>query len=192
MNKPKIHIILGSVREGRAGEKVAKWFMNAMKDTESADLELVDVRAYDLPFLTDPVSPAYQQGAHPNANVQKWREKIGEADGYIFITPEYNHGVPGAFKNAVDHVYKEWNNKPIGFIGYGGIAGGSRSIEHWRQIAAELQMYDVREQVLIPIVWEAFDEQGNLKNSEIHAATANTILNRVATLATLLKPLRVK
>lgn len=187
MNKPTIAVILGSIREGRAGEKVAKWFMDAVQHVESAQFNLVDLKDYPLPLFAEAVSPQYREGKHSSPDIQAWLDTIAQADGYIFITPEYNHGIPGPLKNAVDYGYKEWNNKPIGFIGYGGLAGGARSVEHWRQIAAELQMFDVREAVLIPIVWEAFDEQGNLKNSEMHAETANIIVEKVAKLATQLK-----
>ncbi|OGY31494.1 MAG: hypothetical protein A2805_01550 [Candidatus Andersenbacteria bacterium RIFCSPHIGHO2_01_FULL_46_36] len=187
MNKPNIAVILGSIREGRAGEKVAKWFMDATKEITSAQFTLVDLKDHPLPLFADAISPAYREGKHTNPDVQAWLDSIAGADGYIFITPEYNHGVPGPLKNAVDYGYKEWNGKPIGFVGYGGVAGGARSIEHWRQIAAELQMFDVREAVLIPIVWEAFDAEGKLQNSEMHAKTANIIVEKVAKLATQLK-----
>lgn len=187
MNKPTIAVIIGSIREGRAGEKVSKWFMEATKDIQSATLTLVDLKDHELPLFAEAVSPQYREGLHPNPNVQAWLDALAAADGYIFITPEYNHGVPGPLKNAVDYGYREWNGKPIGFVGYGGVAGGARSIEHWRQIAAELQMYDIREAITIPVVWEAFDEHGNLKNADLHAKTAHTIVEKVAKLAVQLK-----
>lgn len=187
MTKPTIAVIIGSIREGRKGEKVAAWFMDAAKDIESANLVLIDLKDHSLPLFADAVSPSVREGKHSNPDVQAWLDSIEQADGYIFITPEYNHSIPGPLKNAVDYGFKEWNNKPIGFIGYGGVAGGSRSVEHWRQIAAELQMYDIREQVLIPIVWQAFDEQGNLKNADMHVKTANLIVEKLAKLAVQLK-----
>ena len=187
MTKPTIAVIIGSIREGRAGEKVAKWFMDAVKNVESAQFTLIDLKDHPLPLFADAISPAYREGKHSNLDVQAWLDSIQKADGYIFVTPEYDHGIPGALKNAVEYGFKEWNNKPVGFVGYGGIAAGSRSVEQWRQIAAELQMFDVREAVLIPMVWEAFDEQGHLKNADMHAKTATVVVEKVAKLAVQLK-----
>lgn len=178
--KPKIQVILGSIREGRAGEKIAKWFMAAIKDNQSADIELVDLKDYPMPLFTDSDEVRHREGAHPNAVVEKWLQKISQAQGYIFITPEYNHGIPSGLKNAVDYTYKLWNNKALGFVSYGGVAGGARSVEHWRGIAGELQMHDVRDQLIIPMVWAAFDKEGNLTNSEQYAKTANLLVDKVA------------
>ena len=187
MNKPKIHVIMGSIRNGRSGEKVTKWFMDAVKDQDVAELKLVDLKDYPLPLFADATPPSVREGIHPLPEAQKWLDVIDEADGYIFITAEYNHSVPGAFKNAIDYGFKEWNDKSIGFVGYGNPAGGSRAVEHLRQIASELRMHDIREQVVIPTVWEAFDQQDNLVNSESLAKTANLILQKVAKLAIQLK-----
>ncbi|MEK7593585.1 MAG: NAD(P)H-dependent oxidoreductase [Patescibacteria group bacterium] len=187
MNKQKIHIILGSIREERLGEKVASWFMNTVKDTENADLELVDLRDFPLPLFADAIPPSVRQGPHKNPGVQKWLDKVDEASGFIIISPEYNHSISSALKNAIDYPYKEWNNKPVGFVSYGSLAGGSRAVEHLRQIAADLQMYDVREQVLIPNIWAAFDENGNLANAETHKKNAKAMLEKVIKLAIQLK-----
>lgn len=190
MEKPKIHVILASIREGRAGEKVAKWFMDTVAGFEGADLELVDLRDYPLPMFADAESPSSRQGRHKLPEVQRWIDKVAEADGYIILTPEYNHGYSSALKNALDYPYKEWNGKAIGFVGYGGSAGGARAVEQLRQVAGELQMYDVRPQVTITIVWTAFDEQGKLKNSEMHDKNAHMVAEAVAKLAAQLKSSR--
>jgi len=187
MNKPKIIVILGSIREGRAGEKVAKWFMDTMKDTTLADLELVDLKDYPMPFFTDAQTPSQRTGLHADPAVQKWLDKVASADGYIIITPEYNHSFPAVLKNALDYPYKEWNNKPVGFVGYGGYASGSRAVEQLRQVVAELQMYDVREQVLIHVVWTAFDDKGNLLNPELPVRMAKALVEKVAKVAVQMK-----
>lgn len=187
MNKPKIQVILASIREGRAGEKIAQWFMDAVKTNTSADLELVDLKNYPLPLFADSDAVRRREGKHPIAIVQKWIEKISEADGYIFITPEYNHGYSSALKNALDYTYKPWNGKSVGFVSYGGGAGGSRAVEQLRQVVVELQMHDARDQVIIPMIWSAFDAEGKLANSEVHAKTANTVVDKVADLAMKLK-----
>ena len=189
MNKPKIQVILGSIREGRNGENVANWFTNAIKDFDGADIELVDLKDYPMPLLTDAV-PAMARGTGKNDNpdVQKWLDKISEADAYVFITPEYNHSVPAALKNALDYGYMEWNEKPLGLVGYGALGGGSRAIEHWRQIAAQVAMYDISDHILIVNVWAAFDEQGELvDHNDAQKELANKIVTKLAELSNKLR-----
>ncbi len=189
MNKPKIQVILGSIRVGRNGDKVAKWFMNAIENFTEADIELVDLKDYPMPLFADAQSPS-DRGTNPNPNpaVKKWLDKINEADGYIMITPEYNHSVPGALKNAIDYGKAEWAEKSIGFVGYGAFAGGSRSVEHLRQIAGELSMYDVRDQILIPVIWAAFAEDGKLlDHNDSQIQNAHAVISSVTNLALKLK-----
>ena len=187
MSKPKIHVILGTIREGRAGIKVANWLMGALKEQVAADFELIDLIDHPLPMYADAVSPSYRQGVHPIAEVQKWLDKTAEADGYIMITPEYNHSISSVLKNSIDYVGKEWHEKPVGFVSYGAFAGGARAVEHLRQIVGELRMYDVRDQVVIPVIWAAFNEQGELAEAERHGQTAVVMANKVVELATKLK-----
>lgn len=179
MNKPKIQVILGSIREGRNGKKVADWFMNIAKSFDTAEFELVDLLDYPLPLFADAVPSSMREGPHANPQVQKWLDKVRSADGYIMITPEYNHSYSSVLKNAIDYPYKEWADKFIGFVGYGGMAGGARAVEHLRQVAGELHMYDVRDQVLIPAVWAAFDENGQLNHAEMHEKNAKLMLSKV-------------
>jgi NAD(P)H-dependent FMN reductase len=187
MDKPKIKVILASIREGRAGAKVAEWFMPQAQKNSHAEFELLDLKEHPLPLFADAEPPIMRQGPHALPAVNRWLEQIDAADGFIVITPEYNHGYPAALKNAYDYGYKEWNGKPIGFVGYGGAAGGARSVEQQRQVAAELRMYDVRDQVLIAFVWAAFDESGKLLNEEAHANNAKLVVDSVVDLAIRLK-----
>lgn len=163
MTKPNILIILGSTREGRNGEAVARWVAGLAALRQDFSSELVDLRDWPLPFLATavpPGSPDYQ----PEGIVKQWSEKIAAADGFIIVTPEYNHGYPAVLKNALDHLYREWNNKPVAFVSYGGSAGGARSVEALRGVAIELQMAPVRNEVNIAAVWSAFDESGKPKD----------------------------
>ncbi|NTW22698.1 NAD(P)H-dependent oxidoreductase [Candidatus Falkowbacteria bacterium] len=187
MDKPKIKIILASIREERAGAKVADWLMDIVRQDSQADFELLDLRDYPLPMFSDAVPPSARQGPHPDPTARRWLEKIDDGDGFIVVTPEYNHGYPAALKNAYDYGYKEWNEKAIGFVGYGGAAGGSRSVEQQRLVAAELRMYSVRDQVLIPFIWSAFDDDGHLKNEDNHAKNARLVIDSVVSLAGKLK-----
>ena len=139
--KPKVLIILGSTREGRLGEDVARWLMRQLSGRQDADFELADLREYRLPIYEGP-SPD-----HRDAAVRRWADKVAAADGYVVVTPEYNHGYPAVLKSALDHAYQEWNRKPVAFVSYGGHAAGYRAVEQLRQMALELQMVPIREQV---------------------------------------------
>ncbi len=180
MFKPKILVILGSIREGRNGLKVAEWFMGIAKQFEGeAEIELIDLKNYPLPMFADAVPSSMRQGPHENADVQQWLDLINSGDGYVIITPEYNHSFSSVLKNALDYPYQEWADKMIGFVGYGGMAGGARAVEHLRQVAGELHMYDVRDQVTIPAVWAAFDDKGKLNNHELHEKNAKLMLGKI-------------
>lgn len=182
-----IQAIVGSIREGRNGEKVLKWFSSLISKREDANFELIDLKEWNLPMFSEAASPMMGNGKYANEMQQKWGDKIREGDAYIIITPEYNHGYPASVKNALDYLYAEWNKKPVSFISYGGISGGVRAVEQLRNVAVELQMIPVRQEVNIPLVWQAFDEEGELKNSEMHEERANAMIEQLLWFAELLK-----
>ena len=145
---PKVAIILGSTRPGRNGKAVADWVYDIAKQRSDADYELVDIAEYNLPHLDEAAPPALGQYTQPHTKA--WAEKIASFDGYVFVTPEYNHSTSGALKNAIDFLYAEWNNKAAGFVSYGS-AGGTRAVEHLRLVMGELQVADVRAQVALSL-----------------------------------------
>lgn len=146
----KIAVILGTTREGRFGEKPARWIIGELEKKSGVKAEFLDLRDYPMPFFDQPVSPGWISEPYKNEAVARWTKKIAAQDGFIVVAPEYNRSVSGVMKNAFDWVYNEWNRKPIGFVGYGAIGGG-RSIEHMRAIAIELQMAPVRTAVHLPV-----------------------------------------
>lgn len=163
----KVKVILGSTRQNRFSDKSGVWIVEEAKKKEGVDVELLDLRDYPFPFYNEPTSPAMvKDGAYPNDIVRKWAAKIREADAFIVIAPEYNHGIPGVLKNALDSVYAEWNNKPIGFVAHGSV-GGARSVEQLRGVVVELQMAPIRNAVHIPQPWNLLDENGNLKDGAL-------------------------
>ena len=119
----RIGIIVGSTRPGRKAEAVARWVHDIAKKRSDAEYEVVDIEHYHLPLLDEPLPPA--MGQHEHEHTKAWAAKIASFDGYVFVTPEYNHGISGALKNAIDYLFFEWNNKAAGFIGYGS-AGGEK------------------------------------------------------------------
>src|SRR6184192_3033404 len=146
MKAPRIAIILGSTRPGRNGEAVGKWVYEIAQKRSDAEFELVDIKDFNLPLLDEPMPPIMGQYSKPHTKA--WAAKIGSFDGYVFVTPEYNHGTSGALKNAIDFLFAEWNNKAAGFVSYGG-ASGARAVEQIRLNLAEVQMATVRLQVLL-------------------------------------------
>lgn len=182
----KIAVIIGSTRPGRAGEAVAKWVHEVASKRSDAEYELVDLLDFNLPLLDEPVPPS--QGKYSKEHTIKWSEKVNSFDGYVFVTPEYNHSTSGALKNALDFVYKEWNNKAAGFVGYGS-AGGTRAVEHLRLICAELQVATVRAQVQLSLFTD-FENFKTFKPNERHEKSVNGLLDQVVAWSGALKPLR--
>jgi NAD(P)H-dependent FMN reductase len=182
----RIGIILGSTRPNRNGEQVAQWVYEIASRRGDAEFELVDLRDYPLPHLDEPLPPS--MGQYQNEHTRQWADKIASFDGFIFVTPEYNHSTSGVLKNAIDYLFAEWNNKAVGFVSYGGV-GGARAAEHLRLIAGELQMADVRQQVALSLLTE-FENFSVFKPGEYNLAALDTLLDQVIAWSTALAPLR--
>src|SRR5438477_10918563 len=184
----RIAIIIGSTRPGRNGEAVAKWVHEIAQKRTDADFELVDIKDFNLPLLDEPVSPIMGQYNKPHTKI--WAAKIGSFDGYVFVTPEYNHGIAGALKNAIDFLFREWNDKAVGFVSYGG-AGGARAVEQLRLVLAEVQIATVRNQVLLSLFTD-FENFSAFKPAPRHEQSVNAVFDQVITWGAALKPLREK
>ena len=185
-NMIKIAIILGSTRPGRNGEAVAKWVHQVSKKRSDAEFELVDVKDFDLPLLDEPLSPMMGQYSKPHTRV--WAAKIASFDAYVFVTPEYNHGIPGALKNAIDFLFAEWNNKAAGFVSYGGVSG-ARAVEQLRLVLAEVRMATVRNQVLLSMFTD-FENFSVFKPDSRKEASVNEMLDELIAWGGALKTLR--
>ena len=182
----KIGIILGSTRPGRNGEAVARWVYDIASKRTDAEFELVDLLDYKLPHLDEALPPSLGQYSQPHT--QEWASKIASFDGFVMVTPEYNHSTSGALKNAIDYLYAEWNNKAVAFVGYGGL-GGARAVEHLRLIAGELQMADVRSQVSLSLFHD-FENFSVFKPGDFQLEALNSTLDQVLAWSKALAPLR--
>jgi NAD(P)H-dependent FMN reductase len=182
----RIGIILGSTRPNRNGEQVAKWVYDIASRRSDAEFELVDLRDYPLPHLDEPLPPS--MGQYRNEHTRQWADKIASFDGFVFVTPEYNHSTSGVLKNAIDYLYGEWNNKAVGFVSYGSV-GGARAAEHLRLVAGELQMADVRQQVALSLLTE-FENFSVFRPGDYNRAALDTLLDQVIAWSTALAPLR--
>ncbi|MGA2262583.1 MAG: NAD(P)H-dependent oxidoreductase [Acidobacteriota bacterium] len=182
----KVAIVIGSTRPGRKAEAVARWAYEIAAKRSDAEFELVDIKDYNLPLLDEPVPPA--MGQYSQTHTKAWAAKIDSFDAFVFVTPEYNHGTSGALKNAIDFLYKEWNNKAAGFVSYGS-AGGARAVEQLRLVMAELQIATVRAQVMLSLYTD-FEKFSTFKPAPQHEAAVNTMLNQVIAWGGAMKTLR--
>jgi NAD(P)H-dependent FMN reductase len=182
----RIAIILGSTRPGRIGEAVAIWVHSMAARRSDAEYELVDIKDFNLPLLDEPVPPSY--GKYSKDHTKKWAAKIASFDGFVFVTPEYNHGIAGALKNAIDFLYKEWNNKAAGFVSYGS-ASGARAVESLRLVMGELQVADVRAQLMLSLAND-FENYSRFKPAASHEKALNAMLDQLVAWSAALKSVR--
>jgi NAD(P)H-dependent FMN reductase len=182
----KIGIILGSTRPGRNGEAVANWVLDIASKRTDAEFELVDLLDYKLPHLDEAVPAA--RGQYANPHTREWADKIGSFDGFVMVTPEYNHSTSGVLKNAIDYLFAEWNNKAVGFVSYGSV-GGARAVEHLRLIAGELMMADVRAQLGLSLATD-FENYTKFVPNERHEQALGAVLDQVVTWSEALAHLR--
>lgn len=165
----KIGIVMGSIRDGRANEDVAKWVKDIAENyTNNAEFEIVDLKDYPLPLFDEAASPAYTSDLKASEQQKPWADKVTELDGYIFVTPEYNHGLPSALKNALDYVYNELNDKAAGIVSYGS-AGGVRSAEQLRTVLSEFQVAHVRTQPALSLFYDWNQDGFNPSDAQTEA-----------------------
>jgi NAD(P)H-dependent FMN reductase len=182
----RIAVILGSTRPGRRGEQVARWVMDQARLRSDGEFELIDLVDYPLPHLDEPLPP--MMGQYQNTHTLGWAATIGRFDGFVFVTPEYNHSTSGVLKNAIDFLYAEWNNKAMGVVSYGAV-GGTRAAEHLRLIAGELQMADVRTNVALSAFTD-FKNFTELAPGPHQAQALDTLFGEVIAWSKALAPLR--
>ncbi len=184
----KIGIILGSTRPNRVGGQVATWVLDCASRRGDADFALIDLRDHPLPHLDEPLSPMLGQYQHEHTKA--WARTIASFDGYVFVTPEYNHNTSAVLKNAVDYVHAEWADKAVGLVSYG-VAGGSGAAGQLRQMCGQLGMADVSPQVVLMLRTD-FEEFTVFKPNDHHAAALAGLLDEVVAWSTALAPLRAE
>lgn len=183
-----IGIIVGSTRPGRKGEAVATWVHKLASQRDDASYDILDIAAFDLPHLDEP-EPAAKSADYQNEHTRRWSDAVAERDGFVFITPEYNHSISGSLKNAIDYLYHEWRDKSAGFVGYG-LMGATRAVEQLRLIMGELHVADVRDQIALSL-FNDFDGD-ELTPADHHVPMLHRMLDEVVAWADALAPLRDK
>lgn len=175
----KLMVILGSVREGRNGKKVSRWINHAVSEDSRFELDFVDLAELDLPFYNESFSPKYREimgMEYKNPKGKTWSERVGKADGYLLITPEYNHGYPAVLKNALDWVGNEWANKPVTFVSYSvGGMGGVRAVEQLRQVVPELGLHQTGAAVYLGDIANSIDDSGKAASEASDKALAGIL-----------------
>ncbi|HUP07712.1 MAG TPA: NAD(P)H-dependent oxidoreductase [Caldimonas sp.] len=187
MSTLRIGILTGSTRPGRTSESVARWVHQMAQDRQDAQFELVDIAAYELPLFDEPLSPTKRKYTRPHTFV--WSERIAPFDGYVFVTPEYNHSISGALKNAIDFLYHEWSHKAAGIVSYGGRGSGARAAEHLRGVMGSLMVATVRKQVLLS-TYSDFDPLGTFTPLPQRRGELMLMLDEIVSIARALRPAR--
>lgn len=187
MPKPKLLIVTASTRPGRVGRPVGDWFMQVATDHGGFELEEVDLAELNLPLLDEPNHPRLKQ--YTKDHTKAWSATVEAADAFVFVTPEYNHSYPATLKNAVDYLHNEWRHKPLGFVSYGGIAGGTRSVQAFKQVAGALMMYVAGNLVNITWVQSKLKDGVFVEDRDVRAA-ADAMLDELLELEAALKALR--
>lgn len=182
----KVAIIVGSTRPNRKADVVAKWVYEIAKQRSDAEFEIVNIRDFNLPLFDEPIPPSLGQYSQPHTKA--WAAKIDSFDAYVFVMPEYNHGIPGALKNAIDFIYREWSNKAAGIVSYGG-SGGARGAEQLRLVMAEMQVATVRAQVMLSLFTD-FENFSVFKPDPKQEKSVNAMLGQVIAWGGALKTLR--
>jgi NAD(P)H-dependent FMN reductase len=182
----RIAIVTGSTRPGRNNEAVAKWVHQLAQKRKDADYELVDIQAFDLPLLDEPVPPS--MGKYSQPHTKAWAARIAPMDGFVFVTPEYNHGTSAALKNAIDFLYAEWSNKAAAFVSYGS-AGGARAVEQLRLSLSECQVAHVRAQVMLSLMTD-FENMKDFKPHPRHEKELATLLDQLLVWSDAMKMVR--
>jgi NAD(P)H-dependent FMN reductase len=188
MSELRIAIILGSTRPGRNGKAVADWVLERASARTGVKYELVDLADYPLPHLDEAMPPSL--GQYAGEHTKEWAAKIASFDGFIFVTPEYNHSTSGVLKNAIDYLYAEWNNKAAAFVSYGSL-GGARAIEHLRAITSELQIAHVRQQLSFSLFTD-FENFSAFQPAPMHEDAATVLFNQLESWAAALQTVREK
>jgi NAD(P)H-dependent FMN reductase len=181
-------IVIASTRPGRGGLPVAQWFTRRAADHAGFEIRVVDLSELTLPLLDEPNHPRLRR--YTKRHTREWSEHVAAADAFVFVTPEYNHGYPASLKNAIDYLHHEWRYKPVGFVSYGGVAAGTRSVEQLQQVVTAVRLMPVIEQVNLPFFQQFIDGDGVVQANEVMEQAADTMLDQLVRLEATLRPLR--
>src|SRR6476659_7451526 len=186
---PRLSIIIGSTRPGRAGLPIADWFADRARGHGGFEIDVVDLAELNLPMLDEPNHPRLRQYTHQHT--KDWSARIAGSDAFVIVTPEYNHGYSAPVKNAIDYLHHEWHYKPVGFVSYGGVAAGTRALQQLKQVVTALKLLPITEAVNIPFVAQ-FLEDGAIVANDVMEQAAVAMLDELVRVEAALRPLRAE
>lgn len=184
---PKLLIIIASTRPGRVGLPIGRWFEQRARDHGGFDVTVADLAEWRLPFMDEPDHPKLQRYTHQHT--RRWSATVDAADAFVFVMPEYNHGINAPLKNAIDYLHNEWQRKPVAFVSYGGVAAGTRAVQMTKQVVVSVRMVPLNDAVTIPFVASMIDEDGDFAPTETVQQSAGVLLTELASVADALRPL---
>lgn len=186
--KYQLKIIIGSTRPSRKGPIVADWFLEIAKQHSDFEIELLDLKEINLPFMDEPEHPRLQK--YTKAHTKKWSKTIDSADAFVIVTPEYNYGYPATLKNALDYLSVEWGEKPMAFVSYGGVSGGTRAVQDLKLPVTTLGMMPLPQAVNIPFFTQFINENDVFEANAPLEKSANLMLNSLKKWSKALKNMR--
>lgn len=185
----KLEVIVASTRPGRIGLPIGQWIESEARTHGGFDeVELVDLAQVALPFMNEPNHPRLRQYTHQHT--KDWSAKVGEADAFVFVMPEYNYGYNAELKNAIDYLHHEWQYKPVGLVSYGGVSAGTRAAQMIKQVVSTLKMVPLPEAVSIPFAAQFFDDEERLAPNDVMTSSAKAMLDELVRMEAALRPLR--
>ncbi len=187
---PRLQIVIASTRPGRVGLPVGRWFDGQARAHGAFEVELVDLLELDLPFMDEPNHPRLGQYTHQHT--KDWSARVKAADAFVFVMPEYNYSLTAPLKNAIDFLHQEWQYKPVGFVSYGGIAGGTRAVQMLKQVVTTLKLTPLSEAVTVPFVVQFIDDEGEFVPNEVIEQSAKAMLDELLRVSAALAVLRVE
>ena len=172
-----LHVIIASVRPGRAGLPVGQWFNEFARADGRFEVDLVDLMELDLPFMDEPNHP--RLGQYTQDHTKAWSARVDAADAFVFVMPEYNYSAPAALLNAISFLHKEWNHKAVGFVSYGGVSGGTRSVEAIKGPVSALGMTALGGAVNVPFFSQFINDDGEFEANEPTEKGASAMLDQL-------------
>lgn len=188
--RPRLQIIIASTRPGRIGFPIGQWVRERAVEHGGFEVEVVDLAELNLPFMNEPNHPRLRQYTHQHT--KDWSAKVDRADAFIFVTPEYNHGMNAPLKNAIDYLNIEWHYKPVGIVSYGGVSGGTRAAQMIKEVVAVLKLVVISEAVNIPFVQQFMSDDNQFQPNDVTQQAMTAVLNELVRWVPALRMLRTE
>jgi NAD(P)H-dependent FMN reductase len=186
VSRPVLQVVIASTRPGRVGPAFARWFVARAEQHGEFEIEVIDLAEVALPFMDEPHHP--RLGRYQHQHTKDWSATVSRADAFVLVTPEYNYGYNAVLKNAIDYLHNEWADKAVGFLSYGGVAAGTRSVQQLRQVVSGLRMVSVVEAVNVPFAAQFLDDAREVRPNDVMNSSADAMLTELARVTARLRP----